>query len=155
MLTLREGLLPSTRALSLAACWTLLAGVEGDGKAVSSTSSGIPPFSFSCELDGPMASLLGTGVMLLTTDFRNAGFFTGGVGFVMALAAFEVSLAFKPPLEGVGVGVLLAAFLPKKLWIVRCPDDGGPALEFCFCKDGGARAGVAEPSFAFPIFAGR
>lgn len=99
-----------------------------------------------------MASLLGTGVMLLTTGLRNAGFLTGSVGFAMALTAFEVSLTFKTPLEGVGVGVLLAAFFPKKLWIVRCPD-GGPALEFCFCEDVGARAGVAEPSFTFPILA--
>ena len=126
----------------------------GDGNPVSSTSSGIPPFSFSCELDGPIASLLGTGVMLLTADLRNAGFLTGSAGFTMALTAFEGSLAFKTPVDGVGVGVgvgvLLAAFLPKKLWIVRCPEEG-PALEFCFCKDAGARAGVADPSFALPI----
>lgn len=88
--------------------------------------------------------------MLFVAGFRNAGFLTGRVGFAMALTAFEVSLAFRTPLEGVGVGVLLAAFFPKKLWIVRCPDEG-PALEFCLCNDAGARAGVADPSFAFPI----
>jgi hypothetical protein len=127
----------------LTTCWILLAGIDGDGRPVFSTSSGIPPFSFSCELDGPMASLLGTGVTILTAVFLNAGFLTGTAGFAMALAAFEVSLAFRTPFDELDV-VFEGAF-EKKLWIDRCPD-WDPALEFCFFREGGGFAGVTDDS---------
>jgi hypothetical protein len=71
----------------------------------------MPPFSFSWELDGPIASLLGTGVMLLTVDFLNAGFFGGALGLGIALAALP-ALAFKPPLEELGVA-FAGAFVKK------------------------------------------
>lgn len=86
------------------------------------TSSGIPPFSFSWELGGPIASLLGTGVALLMAGFLNAGFFTAEVdfGFVMALAELPVPLTFNPAFDGVGVGVPFAGEdFVKKLFIVR------------------------------------
>jgi hypothetical protein len=117
LLTFREGLLPKPIALPLTTCWTLLAGVKGDGSPVSSTSSGIPPLSFSCELEGPIASLLATGVMLLTAVFLKAGFLTGTWGLAMALTAFEVSLAFRTPLDEFGVPD--AGAFEKKLAIDR------------------------------------
>lgn len=128
-----------------------LAGVDGDGRPVSSTSSGIPPFSFSWELEGPIASLLGTGVKFLTALFLKAGFFTATVGFTMALTAFEVSLAFKIPLDVLGVP--FEGAFEKKLCIDRCPDCG-PELELCFFSEGGGFAGVAlDSSLTFAIFA--
>ena len=94
--TFREGLLTIIKVLPLTT-WgvRLLAGVEGDGSPVS-TSSGTPPFAFSCELSGPGASLLGAGVMLFETVFLKAGFLGGRVGFGIELA---VSLAFNTPAE--------------------------------------------------------
>jgi hypothetical protein len=133
--------------LPLISCGTpLLAGVSGDCRPVSSTSSGIPPFSFSWELEGPAASLLGTGVVLLTTDFLKAGFFNAMGGLAMAFTPLACELDFKMPLEGVGVPS--GAFLEKKLRIDPFFD---PALEFCFFNDGGA--GVSDGSF-FTILAG-
>jgi hypothetical protein len=149
--TLREGLLPKAM-LALTTCWTFLAGVDGDGRPVFTTSSGIPPFSFSWELDGPIASLLGTGVKFFTAVFLKAGFLTGTVGFAMALTAFEVSLAFKIPLEELGV-VFEGAF-EKKPRIDRCPDCG-PALELCFFREGEGFAGVAvDSSLVFAMMSG-
>jgi hypothetical protein len=147
---LREGLLPKAKA-PLTTCCTLLAGVDGDGRPVSSTSSGIPPFSFSCELEGPIASLLGTGVRFLTAVFLKAGFLTGTAGFAIALTAFDVSLALRTPL--VELGVVLEGAFEKKLWMDRWPDCG-PELELCFFREGGAFAGVAvDSSLTLAIFA--
>lgn len=147
--TFREGLLPNAIPLPLTAC-TLLAGVAGDGKLVSSTSSGMPPFSFSCELDGPIASLLGTGVMFLTVVFLKEGFLTTTVGFAIALTPLGSPLAVQVPLDELGVP--LAGAFEKKLRIDPFFD---PALEFCFFNDeGGARAGVAsEVSFFLAMVA--
>jgi hypothetical protein len=148
--TLRDGLLPKAK-VPLTTCWTFLAGVDGDGRLVSSTSSGIPPFSFSCELEGPTASLLGTGVRFWTAVFLKAGFLTGTAGFAMALTAFEVSLAFRIPL--VELGVAFDGAFEKKLWIDRWPDCG-PELELCFLRGGGL-AGVAFSSaLTFAIMTG-
>ena len=76
----------------------------------------MPPFSFSCELGGPIASLLGTGVMFRTADFLNAGFFTEAGVFAIAFTPFGSELAFHAPVEELGVplGVPLGA-LEKKL----------------------------------------
>ena len=137
--TFREGLLPNAIPLLLTAC-TLLAGAAGDGKPLCFTSSGIPPFSFSCELEGPIASLLGTGVMFLTDVFLNAGFLTGTLGFAMALTPLGSELVVQVPPEELGVPLVGA--LEKKLRIDPFFD---PALDVCFFKlDGGARAGVAS-----------
>jgi hypothetical protein len=96
---------------------------------------------FSCELEGSRASLLGTGVTLFTADFLNAGFFTEGFGFAIALTFSEVSLAFSTPFEDAFEGVGVAeGVLVKKLWIVRCCEE----LEAFFCDDGWALAGVAS-----------
>ena len=76
-------------------------------------------------------------------DFLKEGFLTGTAGFTMALAAFEVSLAFKIPLDELGVP--FAGAFEKKLCMVRCPDCG-PELELCFFNEGGGLAGVASPS---------
>jgi hypothetical protein len=139
MLTFREGLLPNAIPLPLTAC-TILAGVAGDGKPLSSTSSGIPPFSFSCELDGPIASLLGTGVMFLTAVFLKAGFLTGTLGFAIALRPLGSDLVVQVPPDELGVP-LVGAF-EKKLRIDPFLE---PALDVCFFNvDGGARAGVAS-----------
>jgi hypothetical protein len=70
----------------------------------------------------------------------------------MALRAFEVSLAFKTPLEELGVS--LEGTLEKKLWIDRCPGCV-PELELCFFREGGGFAGVAfTSSLSFAIFTG-
>jgi hypothetical protein len=137
--TLREGLL--SIALSLTTCTTLLAGVVGDGSPVSSTSCGIPPFSFSCELEGPIASLLGTGVTLPVVVFLNDGFLTETFGLAKELTPLGSLLAFQlPPVE---FGVPLGA-LEKKLRIDPFLVD--PALEACFFREGGT--GVPSiPSF--------
>ena len=82
---------------------TCLAGVVGDGRPLSTTSCGIPPFSFSCELEGPGASLLGTGVMFLMALFLKAGFLTGRAGFAMELLFADVSFDFRIPLAAVEV----------------------------------------------------
>lgn len=76
----------------------------------------MPPFSFSWELDGPGASLLGTGVMLLTVGFLKAGFFGGAVGLAVELFALP-ALVFKAPVEE--LGVLPAGVLVKKFMIDR------------------------------------
>jgi hypothetical protein len=133
----------------LTAC-TLLADVAGDGKPLSFTSSGIPPFSFSCELEGPIASLLGTGVMFLTEVFLKAGFLTGTLGFAIALIPLGSELVVQVPLEELGVP--LAGAFEKKLRIDPFFD---PALDVCFFKvDGGARAGVASAvSLVLPMMA--
>jgi hypothetical protein len=89
----------------------------------SRSSSGIPPFSFSWELDGPAASLLAVGVAFLIEGFLKAGFLTEATVFAfgMALAAFPVPLAFSAPV-GVGLEVpLTGEDLVKKLWMDRCP----------------------------------
>jgi hypothetical protein len=136
----------------LTTCSTFLADVDGDGRPVFSTSSGIPPFSFSCELEGPIASLLGTGVKFLATVFLKAGFLTGTTGFAMALTAFEVSLTFRTPLDELGV-VFEGAF-EKKPRMDRCPDCG-PELELCFFREGEGFAGVAvDSSLIFAMMSG-
>jgi hypothetical protein len=127
----------------------LLACVTGDSRAESSTSLGIPPFSFSCELGGPAASLLGTGVKFLMVDFLNTGFVIIGTNGFEALTLLDVSLASETPLDEVGVP--LPARFVKKLAMLRCPFCE-PALEACFFNEGGGRDGVAvEESFGFPI----
>jgi hypothetical protein len=70
----------------------------------------------------------------------------------MALTAFEVSLAFRTPLDECGVPG--AGAFEKKLAIDRCPDCD-PALEVCFFTGGGL-AGVAfTASFGFPMLISR
>src|SRR4051794_38944786 len=90
-------------ALPLTSCVTiLLAGVDGDGRPVSSTS-GIPPFRFSWELEGSIASLLGTGVKLLAMFFLNAGFLTGTADLGKALTPLASDWGFQTPVDAVGV----------------------------------------------------
>jgi hypothetical protein len=118
---LRDGLLPNSSVFfSVASCFTtFLTGDTSD----SISSSGIPPFSFSWELDGPAASLLATGVALLIDGFLNAGFLTEGtdLDFGMALAAFPVPLGFNAPVD-VGYGVpLIGEDFVKKLWMDLWP----------------------------------
>lgn len=94
----------------------------GEGSPDSSTSSGKP---FSCELEGPIASLLGTGVVIVLTEFfLKAGFLTELRG--IALMAFEVSLACRTPFDDAfeGVGVLEESFLEKKLRMLPFWEDG-------------------------------
>lgn len=97
-----------------------------------------------------MASLLATGVMLLTAAFLNAGFLTGTLGFGMALTPLGSALAVQ--LLAGELGVPLTGALEKKLRIDPFFD---PALEFCFFNvEGGARAGVAsEGSFVGAMMA--
>jgi len=141
--TFRDGLLPKAVTLLLSSCaTTLLAGVVGDGRPVS-TSSGTPPFSFSWELEGPIASLLGTGVMLLDAVFLKAGFFRGTLGFAIILTPLGSELEFQTPVDAFGVP--LGAF-EKKLRIDPFLD---PEVEVCFFNDGGA--GVALDLSAFTI----
>jgi hypothetical protein len=128
----------------LTAC-IFLAGVAGDGNPVLSTSAGIPPFSFSCELEGPIASLLGTGVMFFTAVFLNAGFFTGTVGFAIALTPLGSELVIQVPPDELGVP--LAGAFEKKLRIEPFLD---PALDVSFFKVNGVpRAGVASADSFF------
>ena len=112
--TFREGLLPKAIALPLTtSCTAFLAGVEGDGSPVSSTSSGIPPFAFSCELSGPGASLVGIGVIVLETVFLKAGFFGRVPSFAIELT---VPFTVKTPLDEFDeFGVPLEGALLKKL----------------------------------------
>jgi len=146
--TFREGLLP--REFPLTACWaTLLAGVVGEGRPLS-TSSGIPPFSFSWELDGPAASLLGTGVMLLMEAFLKAGFLGGSAGFAIALVAL-FAFSFRAPLEELGVP--FAGAFVKKLAIDRCVDC--EPLEFCFFNVGVDFGVASVASLLFPIVTSR
>lgn len=65
--TLRVGLLESAAFAGAACLMTISAGVTGDGRPSSTTLSFLErvAFSFSCELAGSGASLLGTGVTLL------------------------------------------------------------------------------------------
>jgi hypothetical protein len=118
----------------------------GDGRPVSSTSSGIPPFSFSCELAGPKASLLGTGVMVLTAVFLKAGFLMGTAGLGRALTPLASDWDFQT-LVG-GLGVPFGAF-EKKLRIDPFFEDA--ALEACFFNDEGA--GVISPFSFFAMMA--
>lgn len=140
VLTFREGLLPRDKLLGLAASLTLFAG---DDKATS--SAGMPPFSFSCELEGFCISLLGIGVMLLTAVFLKAGFLMVEASFAMVLLIFVEPFVFKAPLDA--VGVLFAEDLEKKprieAWFLFAD-----ALELCFLRVGGALAGVASPFFS-------
>ena len=130
-LTLREGLLP--RAWPLTTCaTTLLVGDVGDGKPVSSTSLRMPPFSFSCELDGPIASLLGAGVTLWVVAFLNAGFLTDTFGLAMVLTPLASPLAVQTPVAEFGVPL---GALEKKLRIDPFLVD---PLEVCFFSDEGA-----------------
>jgi len=77
LLTFLEGLLPTTRVFEIAG--RSFAGVLGVGNSAPSTTSTIAVYSFSCELDGRAASLLGTGVEFLKVllDFLKAGFLIG------------------------------------------------------------------------------
>lgn len=136
---LRDGLLP--KAVPWTTCRTLLAGVVGDGRLVFSTSSGIPPFSFSWELEGPIASLLGTGVTFPVVVFLKDGFLTEAAGLAIELTPFGSLLAFQTP--EVELGVELGA-LEKKLRIE--PFFVDPALEVCFLRDEGAGV-TSDPSF--------
>jgi hypothetical protein len=77
-----------------------------------------------------MASLLGTGVMLLAVAFLKAGFLTGTFDLSTPLAS---PLVFRAPVEEPGVP--LGAF-EKKLRIDAFFDD--PTLETCFFEDEGA-----------------
>lgn len=121
----------------------------GEGRPLS-TSSGMPPFSFSWELEGPIASLLGTGVMLFTEAFLKVGFFGGSAGFAMALAAL-LTFSFRAPLEELGVP--FAGALVKKLAMDRCPDCG--PLEFCFFNVGVDFGVASVASLLFPIVPSR
>jgi hypothetical protein len=76
----------------------------------------MPPFTFSWELGGSIASLLGTGVGFLIRVFLKAGFLGGRLAFE-ELTFLDVPLAKETPLDDDGVPP--SAFLPKKLWIVR------------------------------------
>lgn len=109
----------------------------GDGRQSLSTSFGIPPFSFSCELEGPMASLLGTGVILLATPFLNAGFLTAIVGLGKQLTPLASDWGFQTPVDEFGVP--LEAF-EKKFRIEPFFD---ATLDDCFFSDGGT--GVVSP----------
>ena len=144
--TFREGLLLNATPLPLTTC-SFLAGVAGDGKPFSVTSCGIPLFSFSCELDGPAASLLATGVMLLTTTFLNAGFLTGTLGFGIALTPLGSPLAVQVPADD---GVALAGVFEKKLRMDPFLD---PALEFCFFNVDGGPGVPSEESFFLAMIA--
>jgi hypothetical protein len=110
----------------------------------------MPPFSFSWELDGPIASLLGTGVLLLTVDFLKAGFFGGSAGFAMALAALP-AFSFKAVLEELGVPFVGA--LVKKLAMDRWLDCG--PLEFCFFNVGVDFGVASVASLVFTIIPSR
>jgi hypothetical protein len=98
----------------------------------------MPPFSFSCELEGPIASLLGTGVTLLEVAFLNAGFLTETFGLAIELMPLASLLAVHTP--DAELGVPLGA-LEKKLKMD--PFFVDPALEVCFLRDNGA--GVSSP----------
>lgn len=136
-----EGLLPTTK-LFFAAAWTCLAGVFGVGSSADSPPSAIEANSFSCELEGPAASLLGTGVELLKVlvDFLKAGFLIGCAGLGVVLEFAEALLGFSMPLEE-EVGVPSDDGFLKKEVSVRCLESD-PTLEFAFLRDGGGRAGV-------------
>lgn len=100
------------------------AGVTGDGKEGAATLTFVES-TFSWELEGSMASLLGTGV---TVDLPG---FARKLSLVDSLRHVEEASA---PLEADGVGVLFAADagLPKKPKILCCfPVDTEPPVFFC------------------------
>ena len=101
----------------------------------------MPPLSFSWELDGPIASLLGTGVALLMLGFLNAGVLTGTVGFAITLLLEEVPLVLRIPFDELGV-LAEGVFLVKKL-AIDCCRVADPVLELSFFREGGGLAGVA------------
>jgi hypothetical protein len=80
-----------------------------------------------------MASLLGTGVMLLAVAFWKAGFLTGTFDLDMESTPLASPLVLRTPVEELGVP--LGAF-EKKLRIDAFFDD--PTLETCFFEDEGA-----------------
>lgn len=112
--TFREGLLCKTKPLISTICSTALLAVAGGDDEQSSTSVGIPPFSFSCELSGSMLSLLGTGVLLFWTGFLNWGLFTVLLGLGVDFVLFADPLGCKTPpgesVEGFWVGVVAGFF---------------------------------------------
>jgi len=143
--TFREGLLPNAIPLPLTT-YAFLAGVSGDSRQLFSTFSGIPLFSFSWELEGPMASLLATGVMLLTMVFLNVGFLTGVLGFGIALTPLGSPRLVQPPAGELGVP--LAGAFEKKLRIDAFFD---PTLEFCFFNVAGGAGVLAASGGSFAL----
>lgn len=100
------------------------AGVTGDGKEGAATLAFVES-TFSWELEGSMASLLGTGV---TVDLPG---FARKLSLVDSLRHVGEASA---PLEADGVGVFFAADagLPKKPKILCCfPVDAEPPVFFC------------------------
>lgn len=148
---MREGLLPATELLNYT---TPLAFAFLEHKYNPPTSV-TAPFSspFSCELDGPIASLLGTGVAFLILGFWKAGVLTGTVGFAITLLFDEVLLVLRIPLDAVLGVPSTGVFLVKKLLIDRCTGPVEPVLEFSFLRDGGGLAGVARELEGLTILA--
>jgi hypothetical protein len=126
----------------------LLAGVDGDGNPMS-TSTFSSPFPSSCELEISGPSLLGTGVIFWAMVFFRPAFLIRpfGVDFWSPLLA-ATPLAFGVPFV-VAELVVLAAFEknPRIVdWFLL-----DEALELCFFKAGGGRAGVEVGWFVFAM----
>lgn len=119
---------------------------RSDSRPAHPTSNGIPPFSFSCELEGPIASLLGTGVLFLVAAFLKAGFLTGAVDLGRAFTPLASDEGLQTPVDAFGVPF---GALEKKLRIEPFLDDA--ALEAWFFNDGGA--GVVAPFSFFAMIA--
>lgn len=142
--TFREGLLLASTAGVAAGWWSSSAGDFGDGKeSLGTLESTAVTSTFSWELRGSAASLLGTGVML---DGRLAK--DSELAFVVSLrqvedtlSAFEVDGVAEAeeagaPALGLGLGLGWLAFEKK------------PKMLCCFPVDEGVFAGVRAGALA-------
>lgn len=151
--TLREGLLLASTAGEVAGWLSSSAGDFGDGKeSLGTFESMVMTSTFSWELNGSAASLLGTGVMLggrLAKDKELA--------FVVSLRHVDDALAVLVEVDGVAVAEAEVAEAGAAAlgfgfgWLAL---EKKPKMLCCFALDDGVFAGVRAEALAgfSPIF---
>lgn len=151
--TLREGLLVASTAGEVAGWLSSSAGDFGDGKeSLRTLESMFMTSTFSWELNGSAASLLGTGVML---DGRLAK--DNELAFVVSLRHVDDALAVLLDVDGVAVAEAAVAEAGAEAlgfglgWLAL---EKKPKMLCCFAVDEGVFAGVRAGALAglSPIF---
>lgn len=141
-LTFREGLLPASTVGVDAGWWSSSAGDFGDGKeSLGTLESTVMTSTFSWELRGSAASLLGTGVMV---DGRLAK--DNELAFVVSLRHVDCTLS---ALEVDGVAEAEeAGALALGLALGWLAFEKKPKMLCCFAVDEGVFAGVRAGALA-------